>query len=80
MYDHIYSGSARLVSSEIQLSSKEISRAELKYMKIHPTPNLRSNAATGNFYRSFNVSESLDYCIVIIFGEYNYEDLRGSGT
>ena len=56
----IYSDCARLVFSEIQLISKQISRAEPKYMKIHPTPNLRSSAATGNFYRSYNVSESLD--------------------
>ena len=56
----IYSDSARLVSSEIQLISKDISREEFKYMKIHPTLKLRSSAATGNFYRSYNVSESLD--------------------
>ena len=34
----IYSGSARLVSLEIKLISKEISRAEPKHMNIH-TPN-----------------------------------------
>ena len=34
----IYSGSARLVSLEIKLTSKEISRAEPKYMNIHPPP------------------------------------------
>ena len=34
----IYSGSARLVSFEIKLISKEVSRAEPKYMNIHP-PN-----------------------------------------
>ena len=32
----IYSGSARLVSFEIKLISKEASRAEPKYMNIHP--------------------------------------------
>ena len=37
---HIYSGSARLVSCEIKLISKEISRAEPEYMKIHThSPN-----------------------------------------
>ena len=34
----IYSGSARLVSFEIKLISKEISRAEPEYMNIHPLP------------------------------------------
>ena len=34
----IYSGSARLVSFEIKLISKEASRAEPEYMNIHP-PN-----------------------------------------
>ena len=34
----IYSGSARLVSFEIKLISKEISRAEPEYMNIHPPP------------------------------------------
>ena len=32
----IYSGSARLVSFEIKLISKEASWAEPKYMNIHP--------------------------------------------
>ena len=32
----IYSGSARLVSFEIKLISKEVSRAEPEYMNIHP--------------------------------------------
>ena len=32
----MYSGSARLVSFEIKLISKEISRAEPEYMNIHP--------------------------------------------
>ena len=31
----IYSGSARLVSFEIKLISKEVSRAESEYMNIH---------------------------------------------
>ena len=34
----IYSDSARLVSFDIKLISKEISRAEPKYMNIHPPP------------------------------------------
>ena len=34
----IYSGPARLVSLEIKLISKEVSRAEPEYMNIHP-PN-----------------------------------------
>ena len=34
----IYSGSARLVSFEMKLISKEVSRAEPEYMNIHP-PN-----------------------------------------
>ena len=34
----IYSGSARLVSFEMKLISKEVSRAEPEYMHIHP-PN-----------------------------------------
>ena len=36
MYQFIYSGSARLVSFEIKLISKEVSRAEPEYMNIHP--------------------------------------------
>ena len=34
-----YSGSARLVSLEIELTSKEVSRAEPEYMNIQPPPN-----------------------------------------
>ena len=34
----IYSGPARLVSLEIKLISKEVSRAEPEYMNIHPPP------------------------------------------
>ena len=34
----IYSGSARLVSFEIKLISKDVSRAEPEYMNIHPPP------------------------------------------
>ena len=34
----IYSGSARLVSFEIKLISKEVSQAEPEYMNIHPPP------------------------------------------
>ena len=34
----IYSGSARLVSFEMKLISKEVSRAEPEYMNIHPPP------------------------------------------
>ena len=34
----VYSGSARLVSFEIKLISKEISRTEPEYMNIHPPP------------------------------------------
>ena len=34
----IYSGSTRLVSFEIKLISKEVSRAEPEYMNIH-SPN-----------------------------------------
>ena len=34
----IYSGSARLVSFEVKLISKEIGRAEPEYMNIHPPP------------------------------------------
>ena len=34
----IYSGCARLVSFEIKLISKEVSRAEPEYMNIHPPP------------------------------------------
>ena len=34
----IYSGSARLVSFEIKLISKEVSRAKPEYMNIHPPP------------------------------------------
>ena len=34
----IYSGPTRLVSFEIKLISKEVSRAEPEYMNIHP-PN-----------------------------------------
>ena len=33
-----YSGSARLVSFEIELTSKEVSRAEPEYMNIQPPP------------------------------------------
>ena len=36
----IYSGRARLVSFEIKLISKEVSRAEPEYMNIHPLPQL----------------------------------------
>ena len=32
----IYSGRARLVSFEMKLISKEVSRAEPEYMNIHP--------------------------------------------
>ena len=39
----IYSGSARLVSFEIKLISKEVSRAEPEYMNIHPTPTPTPN-------------------------------------
>ena len=34
----IYSCSARLISFEINLISKEISRAEHEYMNMHPPP------------------------------------------
>ena len=34
----IYSGPVRLVSFEIKLISKEVSRAEPEYMNIHPPP------------------------------------------
>ena len=34
----IYSGSARLVSFEMKLISKKVSRAEPEYMNIHPPP------------------------------------------
>ena len=34
----IYSGSARLVSFEVKLISKEVSWAEPEYMNIHPPP------------------------------------------
>ena len=34
----IYSGSDRLVSFEIKLISKEVSRAEPEYMNMHPPP------------------------------------------
>ena len=37
-YIFVYSGSARLVSFEIKLISKEPSRAEPEYMNIHPPP------------------------------------------
>ena len=33
---HIYSGSAPLISFEINLISKEISEAEPEYMNMHP--------------------------------------------
>ena len=36
----IYSGSARLVSFELKLISKEVSQAEPEYMNIHPPPQL----------------------------------------
>ena len=36
----IYSGSARLVSFEMKLISKEVSRAEPEYMNVHPPPQL----------------------------------------
>ena len=36
----IYSGPARLVSFEIKLISKEVSRAEPEYMNIPPPPQL----------------------------------------
>ena len=36
----IYSGSARLVSFQIKLISKEVSRAEPEYMNIPPPPQL----------------------------------------
>ena len=42
----IYSGSARLVSFEIKLISKEASRAEPEYMNIHPPPPSISVLAT----------------------------------
>ena len=42
----IYSGSARLVSFEIKLISKEVSRAEPEYMNIHPPPPPISVLAT----------------------------------
>ena len=35
----IYSSSAWLVSFEIKLISKEVSRAKLEYMNIHPPPS-----------------------------------------
>ena len=35
----IYSGSARLISFEMKLISKEVSWAELEYMNIHPPPS-----------------------------------------
>ena len=37
-YIFIYSGSARLISFEINFISKETSRAEPEYMNIHPPP------------------------------------------
>ena len=40
----IYSGSARLVSFEIKLISKEASRAEPKYMNIHPPISVLATA------------------------------------
>ena len=40
----IYSGSARLVSFEINFISKETSRAEPEYMNIRPPPPQRSSA------------------------------------
>ena len=40
----IYSGSDRLVSFEIKLISKEVSRVEPEYMNMHPPPpNYRSS-------------------------------------
>ena len=42
----IYSGSARLVSFEVKLISKEIGRAEPEYMNIHPPPPPISVLAT----------------------------------
>ena len=38
LYIFIYSGSARLVSFEIKLISKEVSRAKPEYMNLHPPP------------------------------------------
>jgi hypothetical protein len=35
----VYSCSARLISFEMNLNSKEIRRAEHEYMNIHPPPN-----------------------------------------
>ena len=40
----IYSGSARLVSFEIKLISKEASRAEPEYMNIHPPISVLATA------------------------------------
>ena len=42
----IYSGSARLVSFEIKLISKEVSRAGPEYMNKHPSPPPVSVLAT----------------------------------
>ena len=42
----IYSGSDRLVSFEIKLISKEVSRAEPEYINIHPPPPPISVLAT----------------------------------
>ena len=40
----IYSGSARLVSFEMKLNSKEVSRAEPEYMNIHPPISVLATA------------------------------------
>ena len=40
----IYSGRARLVSFEIKLISKEVSRAEPEYMNIHPPISVLATA------------------------------------
>ena len=40
----IYSGSARLTSSEINFISKETSQAEPEYMNIHPLPPISALA------------------------------------
>ena len=42
----IYSSCARLVSFEIKLISKEVSRAEPEYMNIHPPPPISVLATT----------------------------------
>ena len=64
----IYSGAARLVSFEIKLISKEVSRAEPEYMNIHPPPPISVLATAPNNFNNenaeFNTSKIVEMKVV----------------